>query len=152
MNDTKICNTCTQEKPLSCFYARADYGGYRHACKDCMRIKQAKRWAENPEFKKRGIARGRRWQRQKFYGLSLEQEQKLLKIQDNACAICNKVFETDADYHVDHCHSTNKVRGLLCPFCNKALGLFKDNSKALREAANYVESQGVKVPDDTQRE
>ena len=152
MNDTKICNTCVQEKPLSCFYERKDYKGYRHECKDCTRIKQAKRWIENPEFKKRGIARGRRWQRQKFYGLSLEQEQKLLKIQDNACAICNKAFETDADYHVDHCHSTNKVRGLLCPLCNKALGLFKDNPKALREAANYVESQGVKVSDDAQRE
>lgn len=148
MNNTKICNTCIQEKPLSCFYARSDQGGYRHECKDCIRIKQAKKWAENPEFKKHRIAKQRRWQRQKFYNLSLEQEQKFLKIQNNACAICNKVFQTDSDYHVDHCHNTNKVRGLLCPSCNKALGLFKDNPKVLKEAANYVENQGIKISND----
>jgi hypothetical protein len=145
MINTKICNTCSKEKPLSCFYARSDYKGYRHQCKDCIRFAQAKRWAEDPEYKKRGIARQRRWQRQKFYGLSLEQEQNFLKFQNNACAICDKHFKTDADYHVDHCHSTNKLRGLLCPSCNKALGLFKDNPESLRRAVIYVESQGIKI-------
>ena len=145
MNDTKICNTCAEEKPLSSFYARKDYNGYRHECKECTRIKQAKRWAENPEFKKRGVTRQRRWQRQKFYNLSLEQEQNLLKAQNNVCAICDKQFKTDADYHVDHCHTTNKVRGLLCPCCNKGLGLFKDNPENLRKAADYVKNQGIKI-------
>jgi hypothetical protein len=149
MNKTKICSTCAQEKTLSCFYARGDCKGYRHQCKDCMRIRQAKRWAENSDFRERGIKRSRRWQRQKFYGLSLDQEQNFLETQKNSCAICNKPFKTDADYHVDHCHNTNQVRGLLCPSCNKALGLFKDNAEALRRAAIYVESQGVKIPNKT---
>lgn len=149
MTNTKICNTCDKEKPLSCFYARSDSKGYRHQCKDCMRLRQAKRWAENPEFRKRGITRTRRWQRQKFYGLSLEQEQNFLELQNNNCAICNKEFKTDADYHVDHCHNTNKVRGLLCPSCNKALGLFKDNPEVLRRAAVYVESEGINISNDS---
>jgi hypothetical protein len=40
---------------------------------------------------------------------------------------------------VDHCHDTGKVRRLLCHNCNRALGLFKDNSDILRKAADYVE-------------
>ncbi|NBX50100.1 hypothetical protein EBT25_09205 [bacterium] len=143
MTETKVCSFCKKEKSLSSFYKRSDYGGYRSDCKECIRIKQAKRWSSNPEFKKRGIARQRRWQRQKFYGLSLEQELNFLALQNSCCAICNKHFETDADYHVDHCHDTNKIRGLLCPGCNKGLGLFNDNPEALRQAAIYVESQGV---------
>ena len=152
MTKTRTCSTCKEEKPLSSFYKRSDYGGHRSDCKDCIRIKQAKRWASNPDFKKRGIARQRRWQRQKFYGLSLEQELNFLKFQGNSCAICNKHFETDADYHVDHCHGTNKIRGLLCPGCNKGLGLFQENPEALRQAALYVESQGVRFSNSTKCE
>jgi|688.fasta_scaffold773504_2 hypothetical protein len=146
MTNTKICSGCKQEKPLSCFYLRSDSKNYRSNCKNCTKIKQARKWANDFEFKKRGIARQRRWQRQKFYGLSLQQEQELLKIQNNACEICKKQFQSDADYHVDHCHKTNVIRGLLCPGCNKALGLFKENPEALRQAAIYVESQGVTFP------
>ena len=150
MTKTKVCSSCKEEKPLSSFYKRSDYGGHRSDCMDCMRDKRARKWANDPEFKRRGIERGRRWQRQKFYGLSLEQEVKLLELQNNCCAICNKNFETAADYHVDHCHGTNKIRGLLCPGCNKGLGLFKDNPEALKQAAFYVESQGVSFSDDPQ--
>ena len=148
MTDTKICSTCKEEKLLSCFYLRGDSKNHRSDCKNCIKVKQAERWANNPEYKKRNIARQRRWQRQKFYGLSLEQEQMFLHVQNNSCAICNKKFKTDSDYHVDHCHSTNKVRGLLCPGCNKALGLFKENPDALKKAALYVENQGVSLPND----
>jgi len=110
-----------------------------------MRSKSSKRWFDNPAFRERGKQRTRRWQRQKFYGLSIEDETVLLKKQNNACAICKKLFQTDSDYHVDHCHDTKKVRGLLCPSCNKGLGLFKDNPTALKAAAAYVESQGLDV-------
>ena len=72
--------------------------------------------------------------------------------QNNACAICQKTFETDADYHVDHCHATKKIRGLLCPGCNRGLGCFQDNPTALRQAANYVECQDSKISDEISTE
>ncbi len=46
---------------------------------------------------------------------------------------------------VDHDHETNKVRGLLCNSCNKALGLFKDNPNILNQAINYLGTHGKKI-------
>ena len=40
---------------------------------------------------------------------------------------------------VDHDYKTNKIRGLLCGQCNKALGLFRDNINLLRSAIKYLE-------------
>lgn len=42
------------------------------------------------------------------------------------------------NFEVDHCHLTGKIRGLLCDRCNRGLGYFKDNSKALLNASKYI--------------
>lgn len=56
--------------------------------------------------------------------------------QGGKCAICS----TDIDHsaHVDHCHTTNKIRSLLCGHCNKGLGHFKDSSEVLALASAYL--------------
>jgi protein-arginine kinase activator protein McsA len=56
-------------------------------------------------------------------------------LSDGKCNICNK---KEKKLHVDHCHKTKKVRGLLCGSCNKGLGLFKDDKESLLEAAEYL--------------
>lgn len=50
------------------------------------------------------------------YGLSRAKLTEILKQQDGTCALCDR----EAIF-VDHCHTTNKVRGMLCPACNTAL-------------------------------
>lgn len=40
--------------------------------------------------------------------------------------------------HVDHCHKTGKVRGILCHRCNIALGMLLDNPNACLRAAVYL--------------
>lgn len=57
--------------------------------------------------------------------------------QQSRCAIC-LTTHSQADLHVDHCHATGTVRGLLCSFCNTGLGLFRDNPEALRMAVRYL--------------
>lgn len=40
---------------------------------------------------------------------------------------------------VDHCHTTGRIRGLLCHRCNVLLGLAKDDLGILKSAAGYLE-------------
>ena len=74
---------------------------------------------------------------QKSFGITLYEYNALLQAQKQVCAICFNV-ETTRSLAVDHCHKTGKVRGLLCRFCNQALGLLKDNSEIVERALNYL--------------
>jgi Recombination endonuclease VII len=55
------------------------------------------------------------------------------------CSICCKKFKSERDRHVDHCHVTGVIRGLLCFSCNMALGHFKDDISILKSALEYLE-------------
>jgi hypothetical protein len=59
-------------------------------------------------------------------------------LQNNQCAICKEKFAKTP--HVDHCHTTGKVRGLLCWQCNIGIGLLKDNIEVCLAAADYLRS------------
>lgn len=73
------------------------------------------------------------------YKLSMENYNKMLKDQDNKCFICGYEFgQVKGDTYVDHCHSTKKVRGLLCQGCNSGLGHFKDDTQRLAQAIKYL--------------
>ena len=79
------------------------------------------------------------------YNITLKERDLMLKKQNNKCKICLVTFsETDHNYktNIDHCHTTNKVRGILCGLCNKGLGQFKDNTKTLTQAINYLQENG----------
>jgi hypothetical protein len=72
------------------------------------------------------------------YGITQIDYEQLFKKQNFSCLICKKGNGTTVRFPVDHCHKTGKVRGILCPACNKALGLFKDNIEALESAIDYL--------------
>ncbi|WP_327716057.1 endonuclease VII domain-containing protein [Streptomyces sp. NBC_00490] len=69
------------------------------------------------------------------YGLAPHQLDLLIAEQQGICCIC---LAAPAE-HVDHCHETGRVRGVLCFSCNAALGQFKDRPDVIRRAATYVE-------------
>jgi|ERR1700676_3411860 len=80
----------------------------------------------------------------KQYGLTLEQYDAMLQNQGGVCAVCGLTRGTRR-MAVDHDHKTNKVRGLLCQFCNTALGKFLDSVEILKRAISYLEKQGAPV-------
>ena len=65
----------------------------------------------------------------------------MLAGQGGVCAICKRKF--DKTPCVDHCHSTGKVRGLLCRKCNIGLGFCRDDSNLMRAATAYLETSRV---------
>lgn len=82
--------------------------------------------------------RNRRLIRQ--YGMSLQEYEQILAQQNNGCAICGNPPEKAYAkvLHVDHCHDSGKVRGLLCDNCNHLLGNAKDNVAILLRAVEYL--------------
>jgi len=58
----------------------------------------------------------------------------MVQEQNGLCAICCVAPAT----HVDHCHETKKIRGVLCNNCNVGLGFFKDNVSSLQNAIKYL--------------
>lgn len=79
------------------------------------------------------------------YKVSLVWYEEKYKEQNGLCRLCKKEgFLMNPKRHraklvVDHCHTEGNVRGLLCHNCNRGLGLFKDDPKVLRDAADYLE-------------
>lgn len=103
-----------------------------------MRV-NSKKWYE--KNKEKALKRCRGHELRKFWPeLTLEQcldrYNSMLIAQDYKCQICSKT--PVRKLNVDHCHTTGKVRGLLCGNCNRGLGLFFDNPDLMLSAIKYV--------------
>ena len=80
---------------------------------------------------------------QKTYGVSLDEVLALLEAQGGRCAICgSEGFRIEKQSRfmlaLDHCHSTGRVRGMLCHNCNRALGLLQEDPEVIQKARDYV--------------
>lgn len=71
-----------------------------------------------------------------MYGITVEEYNSMVESQNNLCKICYK--EDKKRLCIDHCHKTNKIRGLLCRKCNFVLGLMDDNIDNLYNAIEYL--------------
>ena len=73
----------------------------------------------------------------KTYGISIV---KVKMLRESACFICGTNGEhLQKSMHIDHCHTTGKVRGALCHHCNTALGLIKDDLSILDKMKEYLD-------------
>lgn len=82
----------------------------------------------------------------RYYGITIEQYEEMLKAQDFKCAICgtdDPSNKRQKRFCVDHDHDTNELRKLLCLKCNMALGVFK-NINLLNKAINYLNKHDAK--------
>lgn len=159
----QTCTRCSKTKPLTSEYFRPHnekrkdgsiYSKLKRICRECE-LKAAKEYVRRPE----SIARNKELSKIRYsknktrykerrlkyvYNLTLEEYSLLLQVQNYKCAIC-KSPESSKDksgnpqsFAVDHCHTTGRVRGLLCSNCNLALGLLKDSTTSLHNAIEYL--------------
>lgn len=134
----KRCSKCELILDLHNFYTdKNTKDGYRYCCKSCN-INMTKKW--NKENKEKKLQNNKKWNDSKLLGWkygSLEEYNEIFVKQNGKCLICEK--ESDKKLHLDHCHVTNKVRGLLCFRCNIGIGYLMDNISILKNAIKYLE-------------
>ena len=108
---------------------------------------RAKDWVlKNPEkrkevankYAKSNTEKQRNSALKRQYGITLEEFNSKITQQENKCAICGNNFKDSKDACMDHCHSSEKVRDVLCRSCNMGLGYFKDSMERLLAAAQYL--------------
>lgn len=146
---THQCLACGIEKPVTDYFvSKSAKRGHNAECKACayerMRGYRKKNWeqcyATRQRYREANAARCASLTRKSVlkvrYGLTPEQYAELLKAQDGKCAICG--ITPERKLCVDHCHTTNRVRGLLCDHCNRGIGAFRDNPSLLLKAAKFI--------------
>ena len=121
--ETQVCRRCNQPRPVSSFHSRKLY------CGRCDNLRSR-------------------------YGVTYREVKALWEQQNGACALCETPLEIEhprrnqADaVHVDHCHTTNDIRGLLCRHCNLLLGHAKDRVVVLQAAIRYLRKSADCIPE-----
>jgi hypothetical protein len=147
----QTCSTCNVEKPLDSFVTRIVAGEkrYRKTCKQCKNIKARDKYQNDPTVKANTLARATQYR-------ELNPEKQLLAVRrstwknagidpdlaeayylahDGNCEICGR---KPMKLCIDHCHTSGKIRGMLCTQCNSLLGMAKDSTTTLSNAIAYL--------------
>lgn len=139
-----------------------------YCCKECEALfikcyecKQYKTYAEFSNNKTRrngkqtyckqcGKEHQTEWYYRQKHKITVDERDEMLTQQGGKCKICNTPigFVDDQGRHgnvgnvavVDHCHSSDKIRGILCGYCNVGIGSFRDNTDYLFGAIKYLSS------------
>ena len=111
------CREC-----VAAYHPSSASDGLATLCKSCKAVK------------------GRVGHLKRHYGLTEAERDEMVASQTGLCVICPKVPAV----HVDHCHKTGRVRGVLCFNCNSAIGKLGDDPDAVRRAAVYLEGNAWK--------
>ncbi|WP_030783188.1 endonuclease VII domain-containing protein [Streptomyces sp. NRRL S-920] len=119
----KLCRTCDEIKPHAEWHRNATASdGLSTRCKACRAIQ------------------GREGHLKRQYGMTEAERDEMIASQKGLCVICLSAPAA----HVDHCHETGKVRGVLCFNCNSAIGKLGDDPDTVRRAAAYLEGTSWK--------
>ena len=163
----KKCSICGQIKEDSCFaFQNKKEGKLVSACKDCYNKKQREFRKNNPDIakkrdreayqrqKKHRVEYARKYRKENpektmntnlkmKYGITREEYFDILNKQGNKCAICGKPQEEHSrNFALDHNHTTNKVRGIVCDGCNYGIGFLE---KYFEIYVKYLKEYDVEV-------
>jgi hypothetical protein len=152
------CAKCQITQELTNFYKnKGEPLGYSYTCMSCA-LQYNRDWRKNNKKRAREITQN--WKNRnpekvynskikREYNITIQEFDTLLQKQNNECAICYTKIEKPyiakdlniESAYIDHCHKTDKNRGLLCQHCNTGLGFFKDNIDNLIKAIVYLNNQ-----------
>lgn len=143
----KTCYVCKVEKPLEDFHRnKSSKDGRQNRCGACATEKNIERYHRERvrlisyqkdydsrpsvkfQSKIKRIAR--------IYGVSEQEAISLANVK--VCEICGR---EGLRMHIDHCHDTGRVRGVLCSNCNMSIGGFQESIESLKKAIAYLENR-----------
>jgi hypothetical protein len=148
------CTKCKNKKDEECFRKRkGTYTGYQYWCIDCENEGGRKRYIpkekkskilSNKSIEEIQLDQKRRNLKHK-YGITYEEYLDMYNQQNKKCKICQKerTLGGRKGLYVDHCHTTKKVRGLLCPTCNTVIGKLQDDPNYVKSILIYFNEHSV---------
>jgi hypothetical protein len=160
----RICKTCGKSKPIEEFYERHDRRklNWRKECKACMRAKPVRSWKDLSLATRQArylvVLAYRRYNKEtvalwartgapkrllRKLGISEEQISIILSRRNGPCDICGKLETITRNGRVrplciDHDHNTLQFRGLLCSYCNVAIGYVGESIEILQKMQTYL--------------
>ena len=173
----RTCNICKESKPVTEFPLH--FGSPKRYCKSCHKANSKVWCEKNPEKVKESNKKHRSINREEYLAekkawckanpdrvkannlrnrfwpnLTTEEVivvyKQMIDDQKECCKICGKhQSQLKKKLHVDHCHRTGVVRGLLCSPCNIGLGAFEDNVSSLEKAAKYIQESEKLIKEET---
>lgn len=117
------------------------YLQYRKKTNTAHNARRHQRYHNDSIYREKVKEMHRRTSKMYLYKLTEEQIKNIWLNQNKTCAVCRMILTSHWSGHIDHCHKTSKVRGILCGLCNMALGGFKDSTKILKQAVQYLETR-----------
>lgn len=134
----KSCTACGNVLSIENFYKTiSSTDGYTSQCKSCIGRRQLATRAQK-SYRLRLHSNAMRIFR-KESGISLKELSAWLEEhKDDPCAICGR-GPKGVQMQIDHDHSTNRLRAMLCSRCNGRLGYVRDDVDWMHAAADYVD-------------
>jgi len=152
INQTKVCTTCKQDKPLTEYRSRGGKLSHllKSPCNTCL-YKSHREWVEKNPDKVSTYREKDSWtlaKRVARHNLTPEEFINKYNEQNKCCGICKSEIDL-VNSAIDHNHNTESFRGVLCKQCNRALGMFKDDKVILSNAIEYLTKNGSYAMEDT---
>ena len=147
----KLCSKCGNAGKFYKDATKKD--GLHSICADCHKKNCDRLLEQNPSVRNARNAKSKAWRQANpeqsrasitnatlrlKYGITLSDYEFMLASQEGGCKVCG-LAPTKHRLHVDHCHATGKVRGLLCQPCNVSIGKMRESPELLRALATYIE-------------
>lgn len=158
--NTKICIKCKKTKNIEEFNQKSKGSATRKSyCKECQseynkqyrskhldKANAVKRQYYKDNIEKERLRNKNYHKRypyrfyKKCYGITIEQKKEMILKQNYKCLSCGTDLKLlkDKKVHIDHDHTTNKIRGILCSNCNTALGLLNENFDNAIKLSEYI--------------